>query len=187
MSASSSSSFRANCYHHLEQRREPARRLARPMDISRTHVTSRPERARQRIKEIALRQSFPMGSERWYPICEKELTLRLISGSAHCRSHSACIPYCRHAQHMHTATHNRLHSVGLLLLSVRLRGGLSVSAPAAAPRARARPQEGPRGAHESSVSDAQSTAEEEQQKSSTTHRAHQSHVQSAVGTAPRSP
>ena len=35
------------CHHHLEQRREPARRLTRPMGISRTHVTSRPERARQ--------------------------------------------------------------------------------------------------------------------------------------------
>jgi hypothetical protein len=49
-----------------EWRREPSQQLVKPMDFSRTHVTSRPENA--------LRQSFPMGSERWDPICEKELT-----------------------------------------------------------------------------------------------------------------
>ena len=34
-------------YWHLERRREPSQRLVKPTDFSRTHVTSRPERARQ--------------------------------------------------------------------------------------------------------------------------------------------
>ena len=34
-------------YWHLERRREPSQRLVKPMDFSRTHVTSRPERARE--------------------------------------------------------------------------------------------------------------------------------------------
>ena len=34
-------------YWHLERRREPSQRLVKPMDFSRTHLTSRPERARE--------------------------------------------------------------------------------------------------------------------------------------------
>ena len=41
--------------------------------------TSRVQKERARIKENALRQSFLMGSERWDPICEKELSYDSIN------------------------------------------------------------------------------------------------------------
>ena len=54
-------------YWHLERRREPSQRLVKPMDFSRTHVTSRPERAREnqgkrartKFSDGALRDGIP--------------------------------------------------------------------------------------------------------------------------------
>ena len=76
-------------YWHLERRREPSQRLVKPMDFSRTHVTSRPERARENQGKRARTKFSDGGSGMGSDPYVKRLNEALITYHS-----QTCVPWC---------------------------------------------------------------------------------------------